>query len=128
MRSRRSPTGAASTSSSTPSAGTGSPTRCAAWPARGRLLVIGFTEGSIPEVKVNRLLLNNTSVVGAGWGAFWLRDVDYLQEQWGEVRPLLEQGRLDPPIGATFPLEEAADALLELDERRARGKVLLRVR
>ncbi len=36
----------------------------------GRVVVVGFTEGSIPEVKVNRLLLNNTEVIGAGWGAY----------------------------------------------------------
>ncbi|MFP5219157.1 MAG: NADPH:quinone oxidoreductase family protein [Actinomycetes bacterium] len=94
----------------------------------GRLLVIGFTEGSIPEVKVNRLLLNNISVVGVGWGAFFLADLPYLQEQWRDVRPLLEAGTLDPVIGSTYPLESAADALLEMDERRAQGKVLLRVR
>ena len=100
--------------------------RCLA--REGRLLVIGFTEGSIPEVKVNRLLLNNISVVGVGWGAFFLQDLSYLQEQWAEVRPMLEAGRLDPPIGSTHPLEEAAQALLEIDERRAQGKVLLQVR
>ena len=94
----------------------------------GRLLVIGFTEGSIPEVKVNRLLLNNISVVGVGWGAFFLADLPYLQEQWSEVRPLLEAGKLDPVIGSTHPLEQAAEALLEMDERRAQGKVLLQVR
>ena len=94
----------------------------------GRLLVIGFTEGSIPTVKVNRLLLNNISVVGVGWGAFWMQDVPYLQEQWQAIRPMLEAGRLDPPIGATFPLEDAARALQEIDERRAQGKVLLQVR
>ena len=48
----------------------------------GRLLVIGFTAGEIPTVTVNRLLLNNISVVGVGWGAFWMPQPDYLQEQW----------------------------------------------
>lgn len=100
--------------------------RCLA--REGRLLVIGFTEGSIPTVKVNRLLLNNISVVGVGWGAFFLADLPYLQEQWREVRPLLEQGRLDPPISSVHPLDDVVAALQELDERRARGKVLLRVR
>jgi NADPH:quinone reductase len=100
--------------------------RCLA--QEGRLLVIGFTEGSIPTVKVNRLLLNNVSVVGVGWGAFLFQDLSYLQEQWRDVLPLLEQGRLDPPISSAHPLEGAAQALLEIDERRARGKVLLRVR
>jgi NADPH:quinone reductase len=100
--------------------------RCLA--REGRMLVIGFTEGSIPTVKVNRLLLNNISVVGVGWGAFFMGDLSYLQEQWDDVRPLLEAGRLDPVISSVHPLEKAAAALLELDERRALGKVLLQVR
>jgi len=94
----------------------------------GRLLVIGFTGGEIPQVKVNRLLLNNISVVGVGWGAFWTAEPTYLQEQWADLLPLLEAGKLDPVLGRSFPLERAADALLELDERRATGKVLLTVR
>ncbi len=95
----------------------------------GRLLVIGFTGGEIPTVKVNRLLLNNISVVGVGWGAFWMSaGLEYLQEQWADLLPLLRAGRLDPVLGAQYPLEEAAQALLELDERRAQGKVLLTVR
>jgi NADPH2:quinone reductase len=94
----------------------------------GRLLVIGFTAGEIPQVKVNRLLLNNISVVGVGWGAYWTRQPEYLQEQWAELLPLLEAGRLDPVLGTTYALEDAAQALLELDERRAAGKVLLTTR
>ena len=94
----------------------------------GRLLVIGFTGGSIPEVRVNRLLLNNISVVGVGWGAFWMRDPSYLQEQWARLLPYLEDGRLDPMVGNSYPLERAADALLELDERRALAKVLITLR
>ncbi|SHN46493.1 NADPH:quinone oxidoreductase family protein [Cryptosporangium aurantiacum] len=94
----------------------------------GRLLVIGFTGGEIPQVKVNRLLLNNISVVGVGWGAFWMPQPSYLQEQWADLLPLIEAGKLDPVVGRSFPLERAVDALLELDERRAAGKVLLSVR
>ena len=94
----------------------------------GRLLVIGFTGGEIPTVKVNRLLLNNISVVGVGWGAYWTARPGYLQEQWAELLPLLEAGTLDPVLGTTYALEDAAQALLELDERRAAGKVLLTTR
>jgi len=94
----------------------------------GRLLVVGFTGGEIPTVKVNRLLLNNIAVVGVGWGAFWLPHTGYLQEQWAALLPLLTAGRLDPPLGPRFPLEQAAQALAEIDERRAAGKVLLDVR
>ena len=94
----------------------------------GKLLVIGFTGGAIPEVKVNRLLLNNLSVVGVGWGAWWMTRPEYLQEQWARLVPHLESGALDPLIGNVYPLEQAADALRELDERRALAKVLLRCR
>ncbi|WP_031510309.1 NADPH:quinone oxidoreductase family protein [Streptomyces megasporus] len=94
----------------------------------GRLLVVGFTGGEIPTVKVNRLLLNNIEVVGVGWGAFWLPRPEYLREQWEEILPHLEAGRLDPLVGSTHPLERAADALRELDGRGAVGKVVLRVR
>ncbi|SFT57147.1 NADPH2:quinone reductase [Geodermatophilus amargosae] len=94
----------------------------------GRLLVLGFTGGEIPTVRVNRLLLNNVSVVGVGWGAFWSGEPTFMQEQWTDLLPLLEQGRLQPVLGTVHPLADAAAAVTELDERRATGKVLLRVR
>jgi NADPH:quinone reductase len=94
----------------------------------GRLLVLGFTGGEIPTVKVNRLLLNNVSVVGVGWGAFWTGDPGYVQEQWRDLQSLLERGALDPVLGSVHDLADAAAAVAELDERRATGKVLIRVR
>ncbi|GII23390.1 NADPH:quinone oxidoreductase family protein [Planosporangium mesophilum] len=94
----------------------------------GRLLVLGFTGGEIPTVKVNRLLLNNISLLGVGWGAFWLAEPGYPREQWQELMPHIENGTLNPVLGSTYPLEDAAAAVTELDERRATGKVLLRVR
>jgi NADPH2:quinone reductase len=91
--------------------------------------VIGFTGGEIPTVRVNRLLLGNTSVVGVGWGAFWTgRRPDYPREQWDDLLPLLRSGRIDPPIGSVHPLADAAAALAEIDERRATGKVVLTIR
>ncbi len=95
----------------------------------GRILVLGFTGGEIPTVKVNRLLLNNVSVVGVGWGAFWSMGAPgFPKEQWDELYPLLESGKLDPVLGSVHPLEDVVEAVTELDERRAAGKVLLRVR
>lgn len=93
--------------------------------AHGRLLVIGFTEGAIPEVKVNRLLLNNISVLGVGWGAYALARPGFLQEQWADLLPHLESGVIDPPVGHEFALADAAQALSVLDERAALGKVVL---
>ncbi len=94
----------------------------------GRLLVVGFTEGHIPTVKVNRLLHNNLDVVGVGWGAFWIRQPQYLRQQWDEVVQLVTEGVFSPPIGESLPLERAADALLSIEERRALGKLVLRPR
>ena len=94
----------------------------------GRLLVVGFTGGDIPTVRVNRLLLNNIAVVGVGWGAFWTPRRDYPREQWAELLPLLRAGRITPPIGGLHPLDDAAAALAEIDERRATGKIVLAVR
>ncbi|MEH3032526.1 MAG: NADPH:quinone oxidoreductase family protein [Aeromicrobium erythreum] len=91
----------------------------------GRLLVIGFTAGEIPTVQVNRLLLNNVSVVGVGWGAYALKRPGHIAQEWAAIAPHVASGALTPPIGVTFPLERAADALAEIDERRATGKVLL---
>ena len=91
----------------------------------GRLLVIGFAAGDIPTVRVNRLLLNNVSVVGVGWGAYVFTRPGYVGGQWDALLPHLTSGAIDPPVGATFDLGSAADALLTLDERRATGKVLL---
>lgn len=94
----------------------------------GRLLVVGFTAGEIPTVKVNRLLLNNVDVVGVGLGAFTMHEPGLLQNEWSRLAPHLEAGRLDPPIGHVYPLEEAARALGEMDARRAIGKIVLKVR
>ena len=93
----------------------------------GRLLVVGFTAGEIPTVRVNRLLLNNIDVVGVGWGAFALNRPGYLARQWAELEPHLRSGALNPLISATVSLELAADALAVIDERRVTGKVVLQL-
>jgi len=94
----------------------------------GRLLVVGFTGGAIPEVKVNRLLLRNISVVGAGWGAYVMGKPDLNREIGAAIARLIEGGFIRPVVGGRFPFERAGEALLALDERRATGKVVLAVR
>jgi NADPH:quinone reductase len=91
----------------------------------GRVVVVGFTAGSIPEVKVNRLLLNNIEVVGAGWGAWAMSKPDFNREVGAEVNRLADEGFVRPIVGERFGLEHAADALKAIDERRAVGKVVL---
>ncbi len=96
--------------------------------ADGRLVVVGFTGGSIPEVKVNRLLLGNVEVVGAGWGAYALARPELCGEVGEQIARMIEQGVVRPIVGARFPLERASEALQTIDERRATGKVVLDIR
>jgi NADPH2:quinone reductase len=93
----------------------------------GRVVVVGFTGGSIPEVKVNRLLLGNTEVVGAAWGAWAMSKPGVTLEIGAAVDRLIAQGSVRPIVGARFPLERAVDALKLLDGRGATGKVVLDV-
>jgi len=93
----------------------------------GRVVVVGFTAGSIPEVRVNRLLLSNTEVVGAGWGAYVMSKPDVTREIGAAISGLMDQGFIRPVVGARFPLSEAGAALKLLDEREATGKVVLEV-
>jgi NADPH2:quinone reductase len=94
----------------------------------GRIVVVGFTGGSIPEVKVNRLLLNNTEVIGAGWGAYVMPKPEVTRQIGEEIEKLIQAGFVSPPVGASFPLDQAAEALKLIDGRGATGKVVLEVR
>jgi NADPH:quinone reductase len=94
----------------------------------GRLVVVGFTGGSIPEVRVNRLLLKNTEVVGAGWGAYVMAKPELNREIGAAINRMVDDGFVRPIVGERFGLEQAGDALKTLDERRATGKIVLDVR
>ena len=94
----------------------------------GRLLVVGFAGGRIPEVKVNRLLLKNVDVVGVAWGAFVMQEPSLTGQIAQQLAELADKGFVEPVVGAVYPLEEAARALRELESRKATGKVVLRVR
>ncbi|CAB4688757.1 unannotated protein [freshwater metagenome] len=96
---------------------------------QGRLMVVGFAAGQgIPEVKVNRLLLNNVDVRGVGWGAYAMAQATYMQEQWSRLVPMMESGVVKPPIGATYAMEDFGQALVDMDERRTLGKSVVRIR
>jgi len=90
----------------------------------GRLVVVGFTAGEIPEVRVNRLLLRNVDVCGCSFGVL-SRDPDGMARSAARLAELVGSGAVRPLIGSVYPLERGVEALLELDQRRATGKVVL---
>ncbi|HEX5307526.1 MAG TPA: NADPH:quinone oxidoreductase family protein [Solirubrobacteraceae bacterium] len=91
----------------------------------GRAVVVGFTGGSIPEVKVNRLLLRNIEVVGAGWGAYVMGNVERNRLIGEAIEQMIDAGQVAPIVGASYPLADAREAFRLIDERRALGKVVL---
>jgi NADPH:quinone reductase len=94
----------------------------------GRVVVVGFTGGAIPEVRVNRLLLSNLEVIGAGWGAYAMPKPAYVREVGAALERLIEREYVCPLIGARFDFDDAANALKCIDARQATGKVVLDVR
>jgi NADPH2:quinone reductase len=97
--------------------------KCIAW--SGRLLVIGFAGGRIPEVKANRILLKNISVVGLHWGAYALHEPARVPETMAALFRLYEEGKIKPVIFGTYPLEEIPAALAALGGRKTWGKVIV---
>lgn len=91
----------------------------------GRLLVIGFASGRIPKAPANLPLLKGSSIVGVFWGAFVGRDPQTNFANFQHLFELYAEGKLKPHVCKTYPLEQAADALNDLLERRVTGKVVL---
>lgn len=94
----------------------------------GRLLVVGFAGGRIPEVQVNRLLLRNIDVVGVAWGGFLLHEPSLTPTIAKDLEAMADQGVLEPVVGSVYPLEQGAQALRELESRKATGKLVLRMK
>jgi NADPH2:quinone reductase len=88
----------------------------------GRILVIGFAAGKIPQVKVNRLLLRNVGVIGVAFGAFLELDPGLLGEQARSLDRMVADGTVRPQIGARFDFEDIPEALAQLERGEIRGK------
>jgi NADPH2:quinone reductase len=99
--------------------------RCMA--PEGRLLVIGFAEGTIPEIAANRVLLRNIDIVGVNWGGFIAQDFTLPAQTHAALADMIAAGAIDPLVGRSYPLSDAGQALIDLDERRATGKLVLTV-
>lgn len=102
--------------------------KCLAW--EGRLVVIGFAGGRIPEVKANRILLKNIAIVGLNWGGYQFQDpARHRSKILAAHEALLRlhaEGRIDPVVSGDFSLRELPDALAAIESRRSTGKVVLR--
>jgi NADPH:quinone reductase len=92
----------------------------------GRFLVIGFPAG-IPKLPLNLTLLKSCQIVGVFWGAFVARDPKGHAENLQDLFNLYKEGKIRPHISNRYPLERAADAIRELSERRAKGKVVITI-
>jgi NADPH2:quinone reductase len=97
--------------------------RCINWD--GRLLVVGFAGGTIPQAKANLILLKGCSVVGVFWGAFTAREPETNRRNFAELFGWFEQGKLRPHISHRFPLARAADALAAIVNRQVVGKAVI---
>ena len=91
----------------------------------GRLLVIGFAGGRIPELPVNKALIKGFSVMGVRAGEYGRQFPDKGRENMAALDELAAQGVMKPVIGKSFPLDQLHDAYRELSERRALGKVVI---
>jgi NADPH2:quinone reductase len=94
----------------------------------GRLLVVGFASGTIPELKVNRLLLGHTDVVGVNYGGMLAVDQAFPQAAWTDLRRWFEEGLLTPAGVSEHRLEEVPDVLAAFGERRVTGKPVAMLR
>jgi NADPH2:quinone reductase len=97
--------------------------RATAW--NGRFLVIGFTAGEIPKIPTNLTLLKGCSVIGVFWGMFMARHPDVGRAQLEEIMAWAADGSLKLHVHATYPLERALEALVDMDKRRVQGKAVV---
>lgn len=97
--------------------------KCIAW--NGRLLVIGFAGGRIPEVKANRILLKNIAIVGLHWGAYARYEPERVPETFAALFQMYDEGRIKPVIFGSYPLERTGEALVALASRQTYGKVVV---
>jgi NADPH2:quinone reductase len=99
--------------------------RATAW--EGRVLVVGFAAGRIPQVPANLLLVKNIAATGVFWGAYRKRDPQTLRESFARLFAWWRAGRLKPHVSHRLPLARAAEAMQLLVDRKATGKVVLTV-
>ena len=99
--------------------------RSIAW--EGRIVVVGFASGEVPQIPANVLLVKNAAVHGFYWGSYRKHDPERLRAGFHELFEWHRQGRIRPHVSQTLPLEQTAAAIRLLLERRSIGKVVVTV-
>ena len=99
--------------------------RCVNW--KGRVLVIGFASGPILEVPTNLALLKGCSIVGVFWGRFTGAEPEENSKNFDELFALHAEGKLKPQITKSYSLDDAAEAISSLENRKATGKVVIEI-
>jgi NADPH2:quinone reductase len=100
--------------------------RCIAW--EGRILIIGFAGGTVPQIPANILLVKNCDAIGFFWGSYRKKNPDKVRASYAQLFDWFLAGKLKPRVSARYPLAEAAAAMRALKERRATGKVVIETR
>jgi NADPH2:quinone reductase len=97
--------------------------RALAW--HGRYLVIGFACGDIPSFPANIALLKEASIIGVWWGTWTQHNPRESMQNMAELAAMVAEGKLTPRVTESFPLDQFSEAFASLENRRARGKVIL---
>ena len=97
--------------------------KCIAW--NGRLVVVGFASGRVPEFKANRIMLKNIAITGLHWPAYATQDPERVPIVFDALFELYAQGRIEPVVSQRFPLDALPAALEALGSRKTYGKVIV---
>ena len=108
-----------------PVGGPGFRTALSATRPRGRILLIGFASGDLPDIPANHLLVKNVSVLGFWWGGFMGFAPEALTSSLTQLLRWYAQGKLNPHISTVLPLERASEGLDLIRSRKATGKVVI---
>jgi NADPH2:quinone reductase len=100
-------------------------TRCIAW--EGRILIIGFTSGRIPEIRTNKILLKNMSVIGLWWGNYRLHNPQLIAQTRQRLYQMYEEGQIKPVIHSSIEFKNLPRARELIESRKSYGKVVIKV-
>lgn len=91
----------------------------------GRILLIGFASGTVPQIPANHLLVKNVDVIGVNWPAYAELHPEVMTESFRTLIQWYLDGAIKPHISASYPLEQAVEALNQVVSRKSTGKVVI---